>query len=177
MKTFEELYTEAVDGILNESDRVTLEAEMVKRGISPDDILRDRALRKILSENVPQPTFTNQDFFRHSLLDRIRREANNTSADAARASRKFTWLRWSRCLPAWQRLAWGAAFSLAAAIALTITLKPYESHDNQPLTTRILSLHEFADGISATAMTSSSSHYAVVWTDGIEYLPAGSRIQ
>ncbi len=173
MKTFEQLYSQAIDGTLDEADRAAFEAAMAQRGINPSEIARERAFSQLLIREARLPTLHNADFFSSSVMERIRREAARDGAQAVSRSRGFQWSR----LPAWARLAWGGAASLAMAVALTLALRPHDHAGSQRLTTRILSLHEFAAGMSATAISSPVSHYAVVWTDGIEYIPAETRIQ
>lgn len=171
MKKIEQLHAQAIDGKLDEADHRQLLKLLAAKGESPESLERDRRFSSMIGAAASRPTLDNPDFFNHSLIDRIRREDAAASRSAAEAHGKRRPL-----LPLQARLAWGGAACLAAALALTLILKPYETRQNQTRTTRILALHEFAKGTSATAIASPSNHYAIVWIDGIDHLPSDTRI-
>ncbi len=169
MKDFEQNYVRAVDGDLD--DPAAIEAvreELVHRGEQVDSIEIDKAFLDEFSRGVRHTELKNGDFFSHQILERIRDE--EAAPQAARQTA-------GGGLMLWPRLAISGALMLLVAAVMTIALQPYNRQAEVGLTTRVLSVHTFEDGIEATPLSTSDDHYAVVWVSGLDFLPEDHSIQ
>ncbi len=169
MKNFEQNYVRAVDGELGDPEvEAAIRQELERCGEAADSIEVDRAFLSQFSRGARTVEMKNGDFFSHQVLSEIRRlEGSEHPAVLRQAGR----------LPLWLRLATGGALILAVALVMTLALQPYDRESEIGMTTRVLAVHTFADGIDATPITTADDHYAVVWVSGLDFLPENYRIQ
>lgn len=168
MKNFEEEYVRLVDDETRDGPDRVLRREMEDRGLGVGALHADRRFLRVLARGARRREIEHPEFFNEGILDRIRRE----DAVGERADR-----RGGAGLPVWLRLAFGGALCLMVAAAMTLVLRPYDRSSEVGLTTRILDVREFRDGVTATPLATSGNHYAVVWVSGLDYLPEERVVQ
>jgi hypothetical protein len=99
MKTFEERYTEWIDGQLAGADLAAFEGELASRAAVGDaqaDKAQAHALRGLLRAHLEAPPLANADFFSHQLRERIEQErAAVQRTEKAPVARPFSWFSWS----------------------------------------------------------------------------------
>lgn len=193
MKTFEERITAWIDGQLYGDELVAFEQELVDH----EDAMSQRAnavkLGALLREHGAAPALTNQEFFNHSLMERIESELPTVPPDSGDVARQKTW--WG--LP---RIFWAGAASLMAAMIILPILTPNagkqrtaeREFENSLGMGASVASDEFLDGsiykaevleansgdpaVSAIAVNAADKNITVVWLDGLEYIPASHRI-
>ncbi|MEI6350426.1 MAG: hypothetical protein WCP06_04900 [Verrucomicrobiota bacterium] len=170
MKPFETRYTEWVDGLMAESERTEFEAELARRGVDLPEAERDRQsarrLGGILREHFSQataPALSSADFFNHQLFQQI--ESENSRQPERIPS-----------LPL-GRLIWAGLSCLGAAALFAVLLLPArQSHTPQPdYFAQFFNAQAGDPSISAVAFNSEKEDVAVLWLDGLEYLPEEPR--
>ena len=173
MKPFETRYTEWVDGSMPETELAEFEAELTLRGIGKADAEGDReAVRKLgvaLRQHFSQssaPAMSHADFFNHQILQQI--ESERLRSEAGRSP--------VRPLPL-GRLIWAGLSCLGAAALFAFLLLP--TRESQiPQTDYYAQFFNAQAGdpsISAVAFQSKKDKVAVLWLDGLEYLPKEPR--
>ena len=171
MKTFEEKWTAWVDGELAGSELAEFEAELAKSHDAEAGKNATRQLGELLRAHGRAPALTNQDFFNHQLIERIRSE-NPRRADAPEKAPAFAWPL--------ARMAWAGAFCLLIALGLYFFAIPSATRQN-PLEpeylARVLEARAADPSISATAYHSGENNVTVLWLDGLDYLPADYQLQ
>lgn len=79
MKTFEERYTEWIDGELRGAALIAFEEELARRaqaGEAQAEKVGAASLRALLREHLQAPELSNAEFFHHQLRERIEREGS-----------------------------------------------------------------------------------------------------
>jgi hypothetical protein len=132
MKTFEERYTEWIDGQLAGADLSAFEAELGRRaavGEAKADRTQAVILRNLLRDHLRAPALSNAEFFSHQLRERIEAERARERRDekAASGGRSPGWFGWS--LP---RGAWLGATALFVAAALYYGTMAPTDHEKRP---------------------------------------------
>ncbi len=160
MKPSEERYTAWVDGQLSAAEAAELEREL---GEALPDAEADRAaaaaLGRLLREHTAPPPMPHADFFRHQLLETIRRE-EAAPAPAAEAA--------SGGIPFW-RLLWATAACAVVGCLLGVSL---QTETGGSYHARILHAQPGGPGISAVPIHSAKANATVLWLDGLDYLAA-----
>ncbi len=159
MKPSEERYTAWVDGQLPAQEAAELEREL---GSALPEAEADRAaaaaLGRLLRAQTPVPPMPNADFFRHQLLETIRREeAAAAPAEAASAPSG---------IPFW-RLLWATAACVAIGGLLSLSLNTGAGGSSHA---RVLNARPGGPGISAVAIHSAKADATVIWLDGLDYM-------
>jgi hypothetical protein len=163
MKTFEEKFTEWIDGRLSGRELEAFEVELAKienAGDEKEDALK---LGELLRDHYEAPGLNNADFFNHQLMQRI---AAETAAAPAKRSPMFLTLPW---------LAWAGAFCLGmvAAIYFAVVPKgPVEYSSGREYVAQILDAQTGDPAITATTIHSKDNKLTVLWLDGLDYLPS-----
>ena len=107
MKAFEEKFTAWVDGKLAGSELAEFEAGLAAVRDAAAGKNAARQLGDLLRSHGRAPALTNQDFFNHQLIERIRTE-NPRRTDAPEKAPAFAWslarMAWS-VLPAYRSVA------------------------------------------------------------------------
>jgi len=165
MKSLEERYNAWIDGELPEAEAARLEAEL---GGDPAALRAERQsirhLGGLLREHLEAPALANAGFFNHQLMQRI---AAQTPAPAP-------------ARPFWQRVGWRLALSTAlggavAALALVALTRETTLPDTQPYQAHLMETEPGEPGISAVAIQAGDEKLAVVWIDGLDYVPADPK--
>ena len=171
MKPFESQYTEWVDGKLTGTELAEFEAQLARRGTAQQDAEHDRddaqrlgnLLRQHLSPSTA-PALTHPDFFNHQILQQI---------EAERRPRRVP----AQPEPLW-RLAWAGitCTGIAAAALLLLVIPGKRSAAPQAdYYAQFLNAQAGQPGISAVTFHSQKADVAVLWLDGLEYLPKEPR--
>lgn len=172
MKNFEENYIRWLDGDLPVSLRVGFEQELKNRGIPLSEQAGQIRLGSKLKEYLGADSeLQNADFFNHRIMERIRRD-EAASAPGTASRQPAGWFGLSR----FARLAWAGVFCMAVAAALIMMLRPF-NNPPAPVATRVLQAEPYADGVAATILPARENQYAVIWLDGLDYIPAEHTIQ
>lgn len=131
MKTFEERYTEWIDGELRGATLIAFEEELERRaqaGEAQAEKVGAASLRALLREHLQAPELSNAEFFHHQLRERIEREG---------AVQRRTAVERAPVRTPWWSLARFIVPAGAAAVFVTMALY-YASMPGQPGKTRAL---------------------------------------
>ena len=171
MKPFEEKFTAWVDGKLTGSELAEFEAELAGVHEAAADKNAASKLGDLMRAHGRAPALTNEDFFNHQLLERIRSE-DPRPAGAPAQTPAFAW--------SLARMAWAGAFCLLVALGLYIFAIPSATRQN-PLEpkylARVFEAQASDPSISATAFHSGENNVTVLWLEGLDYLPADYQLQ
>ncbi len=168
MKNFEQQYNEWVDEVITPEEQVRLEKECDPRW--QQAAAADRRLGSLMRKSLQSPALHNADFLNHSILETIRRE---TAPKAERATPR----RFLGFLPRPVLAAAGLAFVCAVGLFVSMREPTMNTVDlaagmsNRP----VIEVSNTAPGIHATAFAEES--YAVLWVEGMDFIPAGHTIQ
>lgn len=156
MKNIESTYNRWLDGSLGEAEREKFEATLDQDTLASANAWPQ--VRQLLKESAGQISLPHPDF----LNEQIRREIER---DHARASAALP-------LP---RLIWAGAFCVATAIVLTLLFLPQDRPGDTGA--MILLAETSAPGASASTFRAPGDRGAVIWLEGISYIPDGERVQ
>ena len=156
MKNIESTYNQWLDGSLDEADRQQFESTLDKETLASAKAWPQ--VRQLLKESAEQITLPHPDFLNEQILREI--ERGNTRASAAVP------------LP---RLIWAGAFCVAAAVVLTMLFLPLDKSGNGGAT--VFLAETSAPGASASIFRTPGDRGAVIWLEGISYIPDGERVQ
>ena len=156
MKNIESTYNQWLDGSLSEAERQKFEGTLDEETLASAKAWP--GVRKLLKESAGQITLPHPDFLNEQIRREIERE--NTRASAAVP------------LP---RLIWAGAFCVATAIVLTMLFLPIDRSGNAGAT--VFLAETSAPGASASTFRTPGDRGAVIWLEGISYIPDGERVQ
>ncbi len=186
MKTFEERYTAWLDDELEGVELAAFEKELETHADAAEDKLQVEKLGICLRKYGKAPALTNTDFFNNQIMARIAAETR----PAAPERRSFRWP-----LP---HLAWAGACCLLIAYTLFHTLVPLPDPNNRiesplaesmNLSTPLPAIAEHSydvevldatspdPQVSVSTVQSTDDRTTVLWVDGLEYFPAGYRLE
>ena len=152
MKNFETTYNRWLDGSLSDSERrefeTTLDQETLRAAESWSGI------RALLKESSGQISLPHPDF----LNEQVRRAIEKTPSRPA--------------FPL-SRLLWAGSFCVAAAVALTLFFLPQQHGSGSVVVVAAAS----APGASASTFQTPGERGAVIWLDGMPYIPDGESVQ
>lgn len=171
--TFEARYTAWVDGQLNVADAAAFELEL--REQHSLDAVSEResqhALGAALRTHLAPTPLPHGDFFNHQLMERIR--ADVAASEAATHSPAPALVPWFRSIFARLALT-GAAVALVGAVGYRTLISPQmEQRPETAYLTRVVDARSNTPGISAVSIDYKDEGVAVLWLDGMEYLPEG----
>ena len=154
MKNFESTFNRWVDGDLDEAERREFEA-----GLDAETRLAAKAwpaTRALLKETARTISLPHPDF----LNEQIRRELERKPAPAA------AWFPLRRLLLA-------GACCVAAAVVLTAFFLPLQNHAE----TVVFMAETSSPDTSASAFQTPGARGAVIWLEGMPYIPGEERVQ
>ncbi|MFA7343045.1 MAG: hypothetical protein WC003_01960 [Terrimicrobiaceae bacterium] len=154
MKNFESTFNRWLDGSLDEAERRKFEAGLDKETLRAAKTWpQTRALLKESSGRIslPHPDFLNEQ---------IRRAIGKSPR---RATAHFP-LR---------RLLWAGAFCMATALLLTTFFLPPQNRSG----TVVFLAETASPGASASAFQTPGNKGAVIWLEGMPYIPGEERVQ
>jgi len=168
MKTFEEKFTEWIDGRLTGSELESFESELSKIENAHPEKEQALKLGGLLRANYQAPEMENADFFNHQLMQRIEAEtAKNTPA--AKTVPQF----WTLA-----RLAWAGTFCMAMAAAIYCIAVPKgaaEYSSGREYVVQILNTQTSDPAITATTIHSKDNKLTVLWLDGLDYISSDTE--
>lgn len=165
MKTFEEKWTAWLDGELTGKELVEFEASLPDRAAAEAEKRDAKKLGQLLKQELGASSFANEEFFSHQISERIARE--ETAPD--RYDEGSTW--WT--VP---RFAWVGVTSLAMFVlfAIVVVRDKNPGEQSQYLSQILNARVDPALGPNATItmFEAKESRVTVLWTEGLQSLPA-----
>ena len=149
MKTFEQLYTAWVDGVLTEEEAATFEKQHPELLKERDDMSK---LKRLLQSNLVPAELAHSEFFTSQLMEQI--------------------VPVERSLPSWlrvPRLAWGGIGSFAVALLLSLLFIPNFSVPHTEYVAEVLKTTTTDPKISATV--DSEKGITLIKLDGVDKVP------
>ena len=167
MKTFEEKWTAWLDDQLSERELLEFEASLPDKAAAQAEKAEAKKLGDLLKRELSAHPLKNEEFFSHQLREKINRESGEQRR--ARRSPNSNW--WT--IP---RLLWAGTGSLAIFLICTVLVVRQErpAEESQYLT-QILNAR--VDPVVSPNATVSifevkQDHATVLWTEGLQTLPA-----
>ena len=149
----EEKWTAYLDGKMSAADRAAFERGNPEAAAEKD---RHDVLAKALRSRAASPVMKNADFFNESILRQIQPEPQRKPASAAPL-----WPLW--------RLATAALACLAAVAAIYVFMVKDRQGQQSRYVAQVLDVKAGDELLSATALDADG--LAVVWIDGLDFLP------
>jgi anti-sigma factor RsiW len=169
MKTFEEKWTAWLDDQLSGRELSEFEASLPDKAAAHAEKAEAKKLGELLKRELSTHPLTNEEFFSHQLRETIVRETGDEHLERARRTSRSSW--WT--IP---RLVWAGTASLAVFLICTVLVMHQESppEESQYLT-QILNAR--VDPVVSPNGTVSifevkQDHVTVLWTEGLQSLPA-----
>src|SRR5438067_8313911 len=165
MKTFEEKWTAWLDGKLSGKELTDFEASLPDLAAAEAEKHGVLKLGAFLKEQLAGQPLSNEEFFSHQIRERIARENESRSGGA-----RSTW--WT--IP---RLVWSGATALALFLITAVWLiSQNEPGEQSEYLTQILN-SRVDPGVNPNAKiyifeSKSDSKVTVLWTEGLQSLPA-----
>ena len=170
MKTFEEKWTAWLDDQLSGRELSEFEASLPDKAAAQAEKAEAKKLGELLKRKLSAHSLKNEEFFSHQLRERIVQEGGGQRRERARSSPTSGW--WT--IP---RLLWAGSASLAVFLICTVFVLHQErpAEESQYLT-QILNAR--VDPVVSPNATVSifevkQDRVTVLWTEGIQTLPAG----
>ncbi|HLW36075.1 MAG TPA: hypothetical protein VKS98_10480 [Chthoniobacterales bacterium] len=165
MKTFEEKWTAWLDGQLSGRELVEFESSLPDLAAAEAEKRNAHKLGAFLKKELGSQALSNEEFFNHQIHERIARENGNPS----RTTRSTWWT-----IP---RLVWSGAIALALFLICSVAImRQHETGGQSEYLTQILnSTVDPAANPNATVAifeTKSDNKVTVLWTEGLQTLPA-----
>ena len=175
MKTFEEKWTAWLDGQLAGRELIEFEASLPDRAAAEAEKRDAKKLGALLKRELGTEALRNEEFFSHQLRERIARESAITQDRPA-----FAWLRRGehRTGTWWTvpRMVWAGATSLAVFVLFSVLVvrdrNPAEQSQylSQILQARVDPV--VSPDATITMFESKEGRVTVLWTEGLQTLPA-----
>jgi anti-sigma factor RsiW len=164
MKTFEEKWTAWLDGQLSGKELAEFEASLPDLAAAEAEKRDAQKLGVFLKEQLGAQALSNEEFFSHQLSERIARETKD------RRHTSSTW--WT--IP---RLVWSGATALALfVICAVVVMQDRHATSQSEYLTQILNARvDPAVSPNATVYkfeTKNDNKVTVLWTEGLQSLPA-----
>jgi len=165
MKTFEEKWTAWLDEQLSGKELANFEASLPDLAVAEAEKRDALKLGAFLKEQLASQPMSNAEFFSHQLQERIERE----SEDRTRGTRSTWWT-----IP---RLVWSGATALALfGITTVVLMSQHGTGEQSEYLTQILNSRvDPAANPNATISifeTKNDNKVTVLWTEGLQSLPA-----
>jgi hypothetical protein len=163
MKMFEEKWTAWLDGQLSGRELVEFEASLPDLAAAEAEKREVQKLGAFLKEQLSARVLTNEEFFSHQLSERIARETK-----APRNSGSTWWT-----IP---RLVWSGATALALFLVCALfVMREQSTGEQSEYLTQILNARvdpAVNPGTSITMFETKQDKVTVLWTEGLQSLPA-----
>jgi hypothetical protein len=167
MKTYEEKWTAWLDGQLSGRELIEFESSLPDLAAAEAEKRDAQKLGAFLKKELGAQALNNEEFFSHQLRERIARESETSSRSHGFGS---TW--WT--IP---RLVWSGATALALFVicAMAIMREHQPGEQSEYLTQILNSRVDPAANPNATISifeSKSDNKITVIWTEGLQSLPA-----
>jgi anti-sigma factor RsiW len=169
MKTFEEKWTAWLDDQLSGRELSEFEASLPDKPAAQAEKAEAKKLGQFLKRELSAHPLKNEEFFSHQLRERIVQESGEQHHERVRRISTSSW--WT--IP---RLLWTGTASLAVFLVCTVLVMHQErpAEESQYLT-QILNAR--VDPVVSPNATVSifevkQDHATVLWTEGLQSLPA-----
>jgi len=166
MKTFEEKWTAWIDGELTGNELVEFEASFSDRAAAEAEKRGAQKLGVLLKVELKADIMANAEFFSYQLRGRIDHEE---TVPARRGDRESSW--WT--IP---RLFWSGATALALFLVVAIVATRHQDGGGQSdLTSQILQARVdpvVNPNATITVFEANEDRVTVLWTEGLQSLPA-----
>ena len=169
MKTFEEKWTAWLDDQLSGPELSEFEASLPDKAAAQAEKGEAKKLGQLLKRELSAHPLKNEEFFSHQVRERIVQESGAQDRERSRRSPTSHW--WT--IP---RLLWAGTASLAVFLVCTVLVMHQErpAEESQYLT-QILNAR--VDPVVSPNATVSifevkQDHATVLWTEGLQSLPA-----
>jgi anti-sigma factor RsiW len=169
MKTFEEKWTAWLDDQLSGRELLEFEASLPDKTAAETEKAEAKKLGALLKRELNAHSLKNEEFFSHQLRERMVQESRDTAPERSRIGSRSSW--WT--IP---RLLWAGTGSLAVFLICTVLVMHQErpAEESQYLT-QILNAR--VDPVVSPNATVSifevkQDHATVLWTEGLQSLPA-----
>lgn len=167
MKDFETQYVRWQDGLLDPALEPEFLRELKRRGMSEADGASWGPISGMLAEHAAACPLENADFFSHSVMEKVVALAE---PDKGGGTHEGGWFATFLGMPG--RLAWAGGLMVALVAALYFAIPEVRTGGpRDDLATRILSAQADEPGLSVAAFEANDGA-AVVWIEGLDYLPA-----
>src|SRR5438874_362527 len=166
MKTFEEKWTAWLDGKLSGRELSEFETSLPDKATAEAEKADARKLGGLLRRELGVSAFTNEEFFRHQLRERIR---ESSVLSGKRDAKPSTW--WT--IP---RLLWTGTASLAVFLVLTVfVMRDKNPAEESQYLTQILNARVdpvISPNATVSMFEVKQDRVTVLWTEGLQSLPA-----
>lgn len=167
MKTFEEKWTAWLDGELTGPELAEFEASLPDKAAAEAEKREALKLRVLLKEHAVARPLTNEDFFSHQLRERIARESEQPAPEPMETP-SFGWTI--------RRLFWAGATSLALfAVCAVFVMREKKPGEQSQYLTQVLNARvdpTISPNATVTMFEASEHKVTVLWTEGLQSLPA-----
>ena len=164
MKTFEEKWTAWLDGQLSGRELAEFEASLPDKAAAEAEKHDAKKLGALLLQELGPCALSNEEFFSHQVRERIARE---TAQD--RHPARSSW--WT--IP---RMAWAGATSIALFVLFTlVAVRDKNPVDQSQYLSQILNARvdpAVNPNATVTMFESPDERVTVLWTEGLQSLPA-----
>jgi anti-sigma factor RsiW len=169
MKTFEEKWTAWLDDQLSERELSEFEASLPDKAAAQAEKAEAKKLSQLLKRELSTHPLKNEEFFSHQLRERIVQESGEQHPERSRGGSASSW--WT--IP---RLLWAGTASLAVFLICTVLLMHQErpAEESQYLTQILKARVDPVVSPNATVsiFEVKQDHATVLWTEGLQSLPA-----
>ena len=169
MKTFEEKWTAWLDDQLSGHELSEFEASLPDKSAAQAEKAEAKKLRELLKRELSAHPLNNEEFFNNQLREKIAGQSGEQTRERARRSPTSSW--WT--IP---RLLWAGAGSLAVfLICMGLVMRQERPAEESQYLTQILNAR--VDPVVSPNATVSifevkQDHATVLWTEGLQSLPA-----
>jgi anti-sigma factor RsiW len=167
MKTFEEKWTAWLDGELTGKELVEFEAALPDRAAAEAERCDAKKLGKLLKQELGASSFANEEFFSHQLRERIARDEASQDRHGERSA--STW--WT--VP---RFLWTGTAAVATFLLFTVfVVKDKMPAEPSQYLSQILNARvdpAVSPNATITMFESKDARVTVLWTEGLQSLPA-----
>src|SRR5262245_6002166 len=169
MKTFEEKWTAWLDDQLSGRELSEFEASLPDKAAAQAEKAEAKKLGELLKRELSRHSLKNEEFFSHQLHERIIKESGDRRPERAHRGSTSHW--WT--IP---RLLWAGTGSLAVFLICTVLVMRQErpAEESQYLT-QILNARVdpvVSPNASVSIFEVKQDHATVLWTEGLQSLPA-----
>ena len=169
MKAFEEKWTAWLDDQLSGRELLEFEASLPDKAAAQAEKAEAKKLGALLKRELTVHPLNNEEFFNHQLRERIVQEGGEKPRERARRGAASGWWTIPRLL--WTGTASLAVFLICAVLVMRQETPPEESqYLTQILNARVDPV--VSPNATVSIFEVKQDHATVLWTEGLQSLPA-----